>query len=260
MSSTSSTTGSKHYVVPFVASMDASGAATFEYVQQETVSIAGIKYFFDRTINEVSSINTLNCFTVSGNGPADGFNVTLSDPAAMHSLLMSIINGNAIRGGSNTLRQQLIADLHAGLQAAIGADALVNTVENLDVNDVDVTIDSSGGASNMIAGLTDAKCDLIYTQIPKAALNLYMDASENQTTSALPLQKGDVLTFVFDVNVSDVEPVKSQVNTGETGAANGGGNVSGEYTSTLHYDLPSVRIAIDLKLSGESGAYTGLKA
>jgi len=260
--STSATTAAKRFVVPFVAAMDASGAAAFDYVQQETVSIAGIKYIFDRTINEVSSINVLNCFTVSGNGPSgEGFQVTVSDVATLHSTLISIINGNVNRNeNGKSLQQQLIADLHAGLTAAISDDDLINTVENLDVTDVDVTIDASGGASNMITGLTAARCNLIYTQIPKETLNLYMDASENQTTSALPLQKGDTLTFVFDVNLSDVVPVKSYLNTGADATALSaplsGTAVSNKYTSSLHYDLPSTRIAIDLKLFGDSGVFT----
>jgi hypothetical protein len=275
MSSTSATTAAKRFIAPFVAAMDASGAAAFDYVQQETVSIAGIQYEFDRTLLEPGSANLLNCFTVSGNGPSgEGFQVTVSDAAALHAIIKSVIHGNgesadalsSLRSANNkTPTQQFIADLHAGLTAAIGDDDLINTVENLDVTDVDVTIDASGGASNMIDGLTDARCNLIYTQIPKETLNVYMDASENQVTSALPLQKGDVLTFVFDVNLSDVVPVKSYLNTGADATALSdplsGTAVFEKYTSSLHYDLPSTRIAINVRMTAdESGAIEGLKA
>jgi len=255
----SSSTGANHYVVPVVAAMDASGEANFAYVQQETVSITGIQYTFSKQLDSTNSKKLLNAFTVSGKG--ENLVVTLSAGADLEAVLASVINGaDVATNGATNATSQLVADLHAGLTAAIGTDSLINTVENLDVTDVEVTIDASGGAAAMATGLTDAKCDLIYTQIPKAALNLYMDASENQVTSALPLQQGDTITFVFDVNLSNVVPAKTQVNTGETGAANGGGNVEGAYTSTLHYNLASKRIAFNIQMSGSSGAFAGLKA
>ena len=261
-----STTSANHYVVPFVAAMDASGSAAFEYVQQETVSITGIDYTFDAQLSSANSKKLLEAFTVSGNGPADSFLVTLSNSADLQAVLASVINGaDEAKNGAADATSQLIADLHAGLTAAIGTDTLINTVENLDVTAVDVTIDAAGGAAAMAAGLTDAKCDLIYTQIPEAALNLYKKGGsgtdqEDQVTDALPLQQGDVITFVFDVDLSDVVPTKTQVNTGETGAANGGGDVAGEYTSSLHYNLASKRIAFNIQMSGSTGAFSGLRA
>ena len=262
MSATSST-GANHYVVPFVAAMDASGAANFAYVEQELVSITGIDYEFDVQLSEANSKKLLEAFTVSGNGPAAGstqFNVHLSSAADLQAVLASVINGaDEAKNGAQSATSQLIADLHAGLTAAIGTDSLINTVENLDVTAVDVTIDASGGAAAMATGLTDdAKCDLIYTQIPAAALNLYMDASgENQVTSALPLQQGDKITFVFDVDLSDVVPVKTQTAVGATDAA--GAAVPAGYTSTLHYNLASKRIAFNIQMSGSSGPFSGLK-
>jgi hypothetical protein len=273
MSTSSATTAAKRFIAPFVAAMDASGAAAFDYVQQETVSIAGIQYEFDRTIFESGAAILLNCFTVSGNGPSgEGFQVTVTDPVVLHGYLKAFINGDggsasvsSLNANNKTPTQQFIANLHAGLTAAISNDDLINTVENLDVTDVDVTLDASGGASNMIDGLTAARCNLIYTQIPKETLNLYMDGSENQVTSALPLQKGDVLTFVYDVHLSDVVPVKSYLNTGADATALAdplsGTAVSEKYTSSLHYELPSTRIAINVRMTPEeSGVIPNLKA
>jgi hypothetical protein len=82
-----------------------------------------------------------------------------------------------------------------------------------------------------------------------------MDASENQVTSALPLQGGDVLVFVWDVNLGDVTPNKSQVDV--TGAI--GTPVAGGYTSNLHYNEPSKRCAFALTMAG-SGKIANLRA
>lgn len=291
----SASTGLNKFICPFVAAMDASGAANFSYVQQETVTIAGIDYNFAATLDAPDTKSLLEAFLVSGNGPDNGFSVTLSGSANLQTVLAKYIN-SAVETASpaagaevgRTLNAQLVEDLKNGLKAAImgnpgagayaGAntdpsDNLINTVENLDVTGVAVTVDAAGGAANMAAGLTDAthgqnRCELIYTQIPPANLNVYMDSSENQVTSALPLQGGDVLVFVWDVDLSDVVPTKAQVDmTGANGAQAASGaqsqttvsNVAGAYTSALHYNEPSKRCAFALTMAG-SGKIADLKA
>jgi hypothetical protein len=274
------------YICPFIAAMGATGAAAYQYVQQETVSIAGIDYNFAATLDAADTKSLLEAFTVSGNGPSSGaglnFSVVLSGSVALQTVLAKYI-GSALETASpaagaalsRTLKAQLIEDLKNGLKAAImgnpgagayagansaPADNLINTVENLDVTGVDVTVDAAGGAAAMAAGLTDAtdgqdRCEVIYTQILPAALNVYMDASENQVTSALPLQGGDVLVFVWDVDLSDVVPAKTQMDvTGAQGTA-----VAGAYTSNLHYNEPSKRCAFALTMNG-SGKIEGLRA
>jgi len=271
-------TTSVRMIAPYVADMDASGAASFDIVRQEEYQIDGIDYEFDAELSDAKSVQLLNCFTVTGKGPSNAnpadanFNVALTDAATLQALLMSVINGEdeavAVSGG-NTATSQLAVDLHTGLVAAIAGDDLINTAENVDVSNVSVTIDSSGGAANMAAGLTDNRCKLIYTQVPKTTLNLYMDASENATTSALLLKKGDTLTFVFDINLSDVVPAKEWVDvTADPGVTTGGAAqadatpVADKYESSLHYDLATKRVAFNVKLSEEpaegSPAFEGL--
>lgn len=288
----SATTGLNKFICPFVAAMDASGAANFSYVQQETVMIAGIDYNFAATLDAPDTKSLLEAFLVSGNGPDNGFSVTLSGSANLQTVLAKYIN-SAVETASpaagaavgRTLNAQLVEDLKNGLKAAINgagayagantdpSDNLINTVENLDVTGVEVTVNAAGGAAAMAAGLTDAthgqnRCELIYTQIPPANLNVYMDSSENQVTSALPLQGGDVLVFVWDVDVDDVVPTKAQVDvTGANGAQAASGaqsqttvsNVAGAYTSALHYNEPSKRCAFALTMAG-SGKIAGLRA
>jgi hypothetical protein len=259
MSGSTATTTTTRFISPYVAQMSADGSANFVYVQQETVSIAGIDYEFDTTLDEALTKRLLEAFTVSGNG--DSAKVTLSNSQDLQDVLKAAINGlaeakRAVGVEDIGVTEQLRRDLWNGLYVAIGADSLVNTVENLDVTDVVVIVDSSGGAADMADEMNDDRATVIYTQIPAAGLNLYMDASENQDTSALPLSGGDVLTFVFDINMENVEPTKTQTDiTGTEGTA-----VASNYTSGLSYSLASKRCAFNLKMAGGSGKITGLKA
>jgi hypothetical protein len=264
MSTTTASTGAAKFVVPYVASMDASGAADYVFVQQETVAIAGIDYEFDAILTVERAAALCNAFTVSGKGVDESLNVVLSDAAGLQAVLTSVINGaneaeNA--SSSKTATTQLEYDLHQGLLAAINSDNLLNTVQDVDFINVDVTIDSSGGAADMTDNLSDERCRLIYTQIPFGLR--YQDASENSEISALPLLGGDVITFVFDVDLSDVVPAKSQVdiNTSADPAGVTTGQEAGNYISGIHFNLASKRIAFNIAMPGDAGAeLTGLKA
>jgi hypothetical protein len=261
----SASTAAARFIAPYVASMDASGAADYQYIQQETVSISGIDYEFDATLDASGAAQLLNAFTVSGKGTDASFNVVLATSADFKSVLASVINGaDAATKNNKTATTQLEADLLAGLLQAINVDDLINTVQDVGFTNVDVTIASAAGAAAMAAGLTAERCRLIYTQIPWGTRNnKYMDASENQTTSALPLLAGDVLTFVFDVDLSDVVPAKDRedVNQGADPAGVTSATSAGNYTSGLHYNLASKRIAFNITMPGTAGSeLAGLKA
>ena len=255
----SASTGSARFIAPYVATMNASGSADYVYVQQENVTIAGIDYEFDSVLLPATAEKLLNAFTVSGKGVDATLNVTLATPAAFKEVLTAVINGAEAASNASTTKTattQLEADLGAGLLAAISADDLINAVQNVAFTNVDVVIDASGGADDMATNLTNERCRLIYTQIPWGSRDgKYQDASENPTTSALPLLAGDVLTFVFDVDLSDVTPSKSQtdINTSADPAGVTSGTVSGNYTSTLHYNLASKRIAFNIQMPGTAG-------
>jgi hypothetical protein len=260
----SATTAIKRFIAPYVASMDASGAASHVYVQQETVNIAGIDYEFTSALGEAASIQLLNAFTRTGKAVDGNLNVTLSDSNAFQSVLRSVINGanQATNGGQNAT-SQLVIDLHNGLLEAIKGDALINTVQNVDFTDVSVTIDASSGTIDMATNMTDERCTLIYNQIPWGGrVGVYQDSSENAITSALPLVGGDVLTFVFDVDLSDVVPAKSQVDITTSADPDDviTGQVAGKYTSSLHYNLATKRIAFNIRINGDSGDQLALKA
>lgn len=259
-------TSASRFIAPYVATMDASGAADYVYVQQENISIAGIDYEFDVTLStNAMAIKLLDSFTVSGNGVNGNLNVSLTNITDFQEVLRAVINGAEEASRNNkTATTQLETDLHAGLYAAISGDELINSVQNLDVTGVEVTIDASGGASDMAGNMNDERCRLIYTQIPFGSrVGKYYDASENQTTSALPLLAGDILSFVFDVDVSDVVPVKTQtdINTSADPNAVTSGQVNGNFTSSLHYNLASKRIVFNITMPGTAGEeIEGLKA
>jgi hypothetical protein len=262
MPSPDAATGAARFIAPFVAGMNAVGDASYNYIYQETVSIAGIDYEFDATLTEPDSAKLLNAFTVSGKGTDANFNVALTSVQDFKDVLIACINGKnvATKNGSSA-EGRLASDLTDGLLAAIFGDDLINTVQDIAFTNVSVTLDSSGGSANMADGLDVDRCKLIYTQIPWQTRSSYMDASENQTVTALPLIKDDVLTFVFDVNVASVTPGKAQVDvTAATGAPVTSSTVSGQYTSSLSYTLGSKRIAFNLKISAAAanGEVAGL--
>jgi hypothetical protein len=250
-----------HFVCPFIAAMGASGEAVFSYQQQETVAIAGIHYTFGATLNDAESVKLLNAFKVDGKGHA--LAVTLHTPDNLKEVLAAAIA--RANDGEEDAEEKLAGDLYDGLLAAIGSDELVNTVEHVDISGVVVHIDASGGADDMASNLNEPRCNVIYTQIPGARLSqsAYMDVSgEEKLTTALPLNKGDTLTFVFDVQVNEVEPTKSTtiatgLNQGNDTTADGAvSNVPGQYTSGLSFTMPSKRIAFNLKFTNGSGPFT----
>jgi len=264
MSGSVETTGTR-FIAPFVAAMSASGSAAFETVRQESVKIENIKYEFDYQLDDAAARSVLQSFEVSGKGPNSSipFKVSLVNSSALGETLVTAIT-SATSATSKTVKTQLEADLNAGLKALIGSDGLINTLENDDLSGTSVTINARNGASNMVQGLTDARCNLIYTQIPDATLDGYDDASENQVTSALPLNKGDELTFVFNVSLSAVTASSTITNTGVGASATAQdgaivSNVSGAYSATaLVFTVPAARIAINLKLHTGGGVFADL--
>ena len=247
-------------IVPTIGAFDASGSATFKYLQQETVTIANIDREFDTPLSEDETKKILEAFTVAGKGPSAGagqFNVTLTDALGLEQVLVTAI-GSATDTDGNTADVALGNDITGSLVSQIQSDGLINTVEDAALSAITLALDASGGAIDLAGQLDVSACERIYLQIPATTLSLYMDASENQTTSALPLAVGDKLTFVFDIWVSTVAVTAQQVViTGDIsgGTINGNtdinsGIVTGEYTSTITASsLPTKRYAFNLTMT-----------
>jgi hypothetical protein len=235
-----------------IASMDITGSAEYSVLQNESVSIANIDYEFNLSLSDASAVNFLKCFGVTGNGPSNGFAVSISDKPALHGFIQDAITdatralqganaGNSDENNDNvncsaTLRN----DLWNELQAELGVDGLLNTVEDSNVSNVQVTLDASGGAWNMVNGLDGSQDDLnlLYTQIPQTTLNLYM-TSEGSNEAAvgnyLLMKKADKITFVFNVSWASTVSVtvtQDDITEGAPGADVTTGNVANSYLPT----------------------------
>lgn len=195
-----------------VAGMNIHGDASFNTLQQQSVRIENIDYEFVQTLDASAAVNFLKCFTVTGNGPNYGFNVAIGDAATLHSILQTSIETatHALEGasapesdisGAVTCEIQMKNDLWNSLSTALGLDELNNTAEDTNIAGLNVALEASGGAWNMVNELSANQFDLnaLYTQIPTETLTLYMDGSENSTTPYLPLKGGDKITFVYDI-------------------------------------------------------------
>jgi hypothetical protein len=227
-----------------ITTLDASGDAHHNYVQQDTVTIADIDYQFDISLNLAQSCVLLNCFDISGNGPYDGFKVELageaktgvSGQAALAAIIADALDAQAATGaagswagvakGGSTLNDtdstvtMLEKDLWQGLVDVLRSDGLINTVEDVLLrSEVKVSIKAADAAAVCAAELkgSDAHRNILFTQLPNSNFMLYKDMSENTTTGALPMKDGDILTFVFDCDMLDVVPT-SQAKVPTAGA------------------------------------------
>lgn len=267
-----------------ITNMDASGAATHKYVEQDAVVINGIDYEFNVDLDLQQSCNLLNSFDVSGNGPTDGFNVQLAADAGAgvsgRDMLANILAdalggqgsanatwaskalGGSEAGDSDEVKNMIQKDLWMGLVDVIRSDGLINTVEDVLLrSEVTVTIEGAAAAlacANELAG-SQTHRNILYTQLPQSNFAKYMDASEDTVTGALPMKDGDIITFVFEVDMPDVVPATqervSMTNTAGDGnagtnAQNPAGYVptSNVFESKIHYNLGSKRLALNLQV------------
>jgi hypothetical protein len=236
-----------------VASMDAAAVATVQSIQQETAVVAGIHYFATAAVTEANTYKLLNSFTINGYGPGgftDGANVfsaVLSNSANFKAVLQQ-----ALEDASGSIDTDLATDLNAQLRVWLQSDSLINAVQNMFGATV-VDIDEDGGAQSMADGLeADSNyVEGIFTQIDTGTLGLYMDASEEPVTNALPLKGGDKLTFVFDV-APEVEIAYAQNDiTGDLGVA-----VEGSHAGAKAITGAVRRVALTMTLHGSGALVT----
>jgi hypothetical protein len=254
----------KRFIAPYVADMDASATANIDYVQQETVAISGVHHEFDVTLPAYADLSTnlvknlLEAFDVSG--LSNSFVVKLRFPEKLKFVLKEVINGAGSvakqTDNTTTMALRLAADLDAELAKALAINGLVDTLEDYNNTSV-ITIDSAGGADDMAQGLTDERARRIYTQIPgERYVDLSSDGvtvlSDTPRTSALPLKTGEIITFVFDVNVASMTSSNpNQIPVPNNPGADSGvsyGTNPGKFTSSISTDLPVKRCAVNIKM------------
>jgi len=184
-----------------VAALDASGQASLVTLEQVTVSVS-YDDLYRVTLSDADAIKLLNSFTLDGSGTS--FACTLDNSADFQEVLtsamrdaaaVSFTNTNASNNSvGNTLSQNLMAEILATFKS-IYEDTIPNVLQS--DWDISNNVAYAAGALDMANKLVPEEAELLAQQLPESNYIEYMDASENTTTHALPLKRGDKLVFVF---------------------------------------------------------------
>jgi len=272
-----------------IGALDASGSASLTTLQEVSVSI-NYDDLYDVTLSAADSTKIANAFTVSGNGGS--FAATLSSSSDFQDVLAAAMaaatcttHSSAIDNSYNVVGVNLKDNLYNEMLTKfkkVFEDLLPNILESDWALSNDVNY--AGGASDMAGKITDPEAEIIAQQLPESNYSLYMDASENPTTSALPVKEGDKLVFVFDVTESAVARVDkktagtnadsnnaapagqatpSNATAGSPGAA--GSGPYGVNQQSIVYSSNSRKVAFQLTLrnsqaAGNHGVLDSLKA
>jgi len=269
--------GGKYGVLAsYVGTMKADASADVFALHQETVTIAGVQFFYDVSLTVSETFQLLNAFGVTGWGDTKdaSFNVSVVNVSDLALVLESAINkaasatdkndaSVAAPGATGTMNEDLNNEVYKQLMLTIQNDGLINSVEN-QYADTWYRVDASSGAWNTAhhyngAG-AQADRDLLFLQIPSDTLNRYMDASEEPLSNALLLAPGDKITFVWDVETNinaKVVNVRDSDTNARTPAAGQGSNTTAAtgYTApgTLVNLKPAkVRVAVTMTLTDAS--------
>lgn len=209
-------------VIPIYSTMDASGTASIETLIQSTVSM-GYDISFGIVLEEAAAAKIANGFAVSGG--ADSFAVGMDSATAADfkaALKAAIEAATNAAAAPLTLQKVLYNDALATLKD-VWSDLLANVLES--DWQLNVAVGYEAGANNMHADLSAAAPAVrraIASQLPESNFALYMDASENPTTAALPLKKGDTIVFLFDVTTALISRGNSKVNSSAVTAPDSG--------------------------------------
>ena len=126
--------------------------------------------------------------------------------------------------------------------------SLVTQTSTLSSYSFNVDISGGEGADAMYAGLTEARLNSLFMQLPYARLLNAVDAAGDPVTRELPLSPADSITFVFDINVTaSTDPNTSNANdaTPNGAAATDAPAANADNTvQSVQMDLGSRRIAI----------------
>lgn len=184
-----------------VAALDASGQASLVTLEQVTVSVS-YEDLYRVTLSDADAIKLLNSFTLDGSGTS--FACILDNSADFQEVLtramstasgVSFTNSNAsLDVAGNTLSKNLMAEILNTFKS-IYEDTIPNVLQS--DWDISNNVAYAAGAADMADKLVPEEAELLAQQLPESNYSAYMDASENTTTHALPLKKGDKLVFVF---------------------------------------------------------------
>lgn len=138
------------------------------------------------------------------------------------------------------------AVVDANSNATLSASTVLQT-STMSSYSFNVDISGGEGAEKMYEGLTAARLNTLFMQLPYARIQEHVDASGNPTNSKLPLNTGDSITFVFDINVTaSTDPNTSNANdaTPSGAAATDAPAANTDATSqSIQMDLGTRRVA-----------------
>lgn len=167
-------------------------------------------------------------------------------------------NATAVNG--NDASQVLNSDNEPATDAGAGDGTVAVTLETtISGFSVDVLTDASGAAANLIAQHTAAARASIFRQVGAARMYSYLPADASGaavalTTSALPLQRGDSIEFVFDIDVDT-----AGANAGSDDAEDiptAGTQPAAFGTASFSLNLANRRIALKIVLDNEGDVGT----
>jgi hypothetical protein len=250
-----------------LGAMDASGQASLNTLQQVTVSVA-YDDLYEQVLSTADSTLLANSFTISGEG--DEFAATLSNSANFQDVLArnmasaictaetKNIDPEGTDASNNSVGQNLKDAIYNGMLnnfKRVFADSIPNLLESDWA--LSNTVGYAGGAADMAGKLVAAECEILAQQLPESNYELYMDASENPTTTALPLKHGDSIIFVFQVSQSAVSRIvtKTPGSNVDTGASAVAGGTASPYGSSavVSYSSNSRKVAFKFTVAKSSG-------
>lgn len=210
---TTDTSGTRVYVAPYIAGMDATNTGTANTLGTVTVTINGIDQEFSFDTTEAQAVDLLNAFEVLdiSNGSVADISLNLKTDTGVRDAFVSVVAtgiNSAVNGSSVSVADWLATELGASVTGLLQSNGLLDLLEASDLSgSFTVVLDASGGATNLkdqFAGDASGNLKVLFLQIPGSDVALY-DICENTTTLGfLPMTRSSKLTFVFDVSASNV--------------------------------------------------------
>ena len=238
------------FIVPDHATMGVSTTSVVvDYAVAEPVAQT-LAFNYDAglvTLTDAEAVALLNAFSFTGGTIDPSGNTTpvscigVSAPAIEAVLAAKLPTAAALEPEVyQKLETDLLGDLNANakmdgnIAAALRANNVINAVElanpNLSFTNANVVFDFAAGALATSNMLTIARAMQIYRQLPEETLdggdaNAYMDSAENPIVDSLPMLKGQILVFGYNVALGTV------AFTGSESSATSGGV---QYTSSIN--------------------------
>jgi hypothetical protein len=253
-----------HIVAPYIADLDASGAAFAQKLTPVSHTITGIEYLYAANVPLANDL--FAAFDVSDADISEGWaavEVNLDETKFVGALaghmaaakggklgtadiLSSNVGGSAFPGkpaGKDELLQDTVHDeIKDEINAALNANSVIEYMEANDVSLFVLDVDWSGAAKNMYDGLDADLRRQMFLQIGNRPINGNADASPINRTFSQILRTGDQLAFVFDMNAS-VKVDEVTMNTTAAGVdATGNGPASATNPAATAGTAPNLQV------------------